>query len=634
MGKPLKVLIVEDKKEDEELLLRELQKAGYDPLSERVENSREMSMALDKQEWDMVFSDYIMPAFSGLDAVKLLRGKGFAETPFVIVSGSIGEVLVVEALKSGVNDYLFKDNFLRLANVVEQELALAKDKKKLRDSREVIVACAKEWEETFNATKDSVMLLDAAGKILNCNKATQELLNKEKADILNKHCYEVFHELPARIKGCPIERMRETKHRESMLLQAGEKIFEITVFPIFNDKADLIQVVHVVSSITERKRAEEELRLHSEIMRNLSEGVALIGINDGIIRYVNPKLAEMFGFEREELNGKHIAALSVSTAIGPGRVIAGIMADIDKTGEWHGEVENIKKDGTPFWCYANCSVFNHSAYGKVIVIIYTDITARKEAEDVLKRDKHTLEKLVNQGTAELMKTQKELADIKRLSDIGQLAATVAHELRNPLGVIKTAVYNLRKKAADSAFSKHFDNIDIKIAESDLIIQNLLDYSRIKMPQYEKVAVNDILKSCIEQLRVKYAKWDVEVEIKFPPGENIIIEGDSLHLSELFTNILDNSYQAFPDKKGRIELEAEYNSEKNRLDMKFKDNGIGIEDKDIEKVFEPFYTNKPRGVGLGLTVCKQLVLFHGGTLVLSSKKGAGTTVFLSLPVRRA
>ncbi len=510
MGKPLKVLIVEDRKEDEELLLRELKKADYDPLSERVENSQEMSLALDKQEWDMVFSDYVMPAFSGLEALKLLRGKGFAEIPFVIVSGSIGEELAVEALKSGVNDYIFKDNFLRLAKIVEQELEWAREKKKLRGFQEAIFARAKEWEEIFNAIKDSVMLLDADGRIVNCNKATQELLNKDKADILNKYCYEIVHKLSSWIKDCPIERMRETKHRESGILHIGANIFEVTVFPILDDKANLIKAVHVVSDITERKKAE----------------------------------------------------------------------------------------------------------------------------DVLKRDKHTLEKLVNEGAAELIKTQKELADARRLSDISQLAATVAHELRNPLGVIKTAVYNLRKKATDSALSKHFDNIDTKISESDLIIQNLLDYSHIRIPQFEKVAVNDILNSCIRYLHVKYAKWNVKVEIELHSGGNIIIEGDSLHLSELFTNILDNSYQAFLDKKGRIEVDVDYKPVENRLDMKFKDNGIGIADKDIQKVFDPFYTNKPRGVGLGLTVCKQLVLFHGGTIDLSSKKGKGTTVFLSLPVRRA
>ena len=111
-----------------------------------------------------------------------------------------------------------------------------------------------------------------------------------------------------------------------------------------------------------------------------------------------------------------------------------------------------------------------------------DITERKIAEEVLKRDKDTIEKLVVKRTQELLNVQVELERSKRLSDIGTLAATVAHELRNPLGVIRTAVYNIKRKAKNEALESHLSNIQKKVSDSDRIINDLLFYARIRLPQ--------------------------------------------------------------------------------------------------------------------------------------------------------
>src|SRR5215210_3567723 len=136
MGVPLKVLLVEDSEDDALLLLRELRRGGYDAVHERVDTAEAMEAALDGQEWDLVIADHSMPAFSSSAALELLRGKGFADLPFIIVSGQIGEQLAVEAMKAGAQDYLMKDNLARLNTAIERELRDAEVRRERRLAEE------------------------------------------------------------------------------------------------------------------------------------------------------------------------------------------------------------------------------------------------------------------------------------------------------------------------------------------------------------------------------------------------------------------------------------------------------------------------------------------------------------------
>ena len=140
----------------------------------------------------------------------------------------------------------------------------------------------------------------------------------------------------------------------------------------------------IVRDITDRKRAEEEIRLHSEIMKNMIEGVILTRVSDGTITYTNPKFEVMFGYGPGELIGKQISVVNAPTEKSPEELAVDIQRTLEKTGVWSGEVYNIKKDGTTFWCFANVSTFEHPAYGKVWIAVHTDTTEHKQAEDALR----------------------------------------------------------------------------------------------------------------------------------------------------------------------------------------------------------------------------------------------------------
>src|ERR1043165_5002905 len=121
MNRSIRVLLVEDSGNDALLLLRQLPKGGYEPVSKRVETAQTMRAALDEQLWDIVISDYVLPGFGGLESLEVLKAKGL-DLPFIVVSGQIGEDVAVKAMKAGAHDYMMKDNLTRLVPAVEREL--------------------------------------------------------------------------------------------------------------------------------------------------------------------------------------------------------------------------------------------------------------------------------------------------------------------------------------------------------------------------------------------------------------------------------------------------------------------------------------------------------------------------------
>lgn len=283
--------------------------------------------------------------------------------------------------------------------------------------------------------------------------------------------------------------------------------------------------------------------------------------------------------------------------------------------------------GTKFFSYS-LAPLSESGY---VNLYGQDITRRKKAEELLKADKNGLKKTVDKKEAELLETTRRLEDTKRFSDLGVLAATIAHELRNPLGVIRSAVYNINRKNSNPALGSHLANIEKKVYESDQIIRNLLSYSKVSAPHFAQVSILKILDECVVHCVEKYAEWKVEIRRDITAGVDMI-DADPVHVTELFCNILDNAYQSFPQKEGIIKITADYISERDEIRIAIEDNGRGVEGEDLKKIFEPFFTKRQSGIGLGLTVCEQVVRLHGGAIEIKSVPYKGTCVIMTLPVR--
>ena len=163
-GRPLRVLLVEDSENDSLLLLRELRRGGYEPECERVSTPEEMERALEEarkrgKPWEVVLSDYYMPRFRGPDALDLLRGLGY-DTPFVVVSGKIGEDAAVAMMRAGAQDYVAKENLARLCPAIERELREAEGRRERERAEEALRDSEGRYRVVAETASDAIILID------------------------------------------------------------------------------------------------------------------------------------------------------------------------------------------------------------------------------------------------------------------------------------------------------------------------------------------------------------------------------------------------------------------------------------------------------------------------------------------
>ena len=317
----------------------------------------------------------------------------------------------------------------------------------------------------------------------------------------------------------------------------------------------------IISLITLRlsKRLEESNRFNKMLLDTIPFPVDIVDA-EGNLLYLNQALEKLVG---EEALGKKCWEICNDNKeqcfLCPLKegLEAGQTKSIEVSGALGGKTFNVFHVGVNY------------KDRKAVIESFMDITENKKKQMALTKDKELLEGAVNLKSEELKDAEKKLNEAKRLADIGTLAATIAHELRNPLGVIKTAVYNIKYKNKDPALEKNLVNIDKKIMESDQIIENLLSYSRIKLPKLEEVSCAGILSEVLEKIGQKYYGWDVRVDTSCNCNSKDLISADKVQMQMLYFNILDNSFQALPDKRGTIRVTGNCNNKEDKFVISFK-----------------------------------------------------------------
>jgi len=236
---------------------------------------------------------------------------------------------------------------------------------------------------------DSYLNINLKGKITDCNSAFLFLTGYSKEDIVNKH----FTKLPTLwLKDISryieiFNSARRGKFPESFefkwIHKDGTTHWGEVYFGILRKKRRISGFNAVIREITERKRIEEKLQLHSDIMTNVSEGITLVRVSDGILLYTNPQLEKMFGYGPDELIGKHVSVLNAPPEKKAKEQVKDILNSLEKKNKWKGEIENIKKDGTLFFTFASVIKSKHHEFGDVFISAQIDISEAKRARDKL-----------------------------------------------------------------------------------------------------------------------------------------------------------------------------------------------------------------------------------------------------------
>ncbi len=413
----------------------------------------------------------------------------------------------------------------------------------------------------------------------------------------------------------------------------GELFWEhAEIAPVFDAQGVVTHYVAVKEDVTERRRVEEELKRTRDYLEKLfdhANAPIVCWDADFKITRFNHAFEYLSEFEASEVIGGDLSRLfpesSRKESLGKiRRTLSGESWDAV-------EIPILLRSGDvriALWNSANV----YAEDGKTLLATIAqgqDITERKQAEEVLKRDKEAFERQVGERTRQLVDAQAELEKSKRLSDIGALAATVAHELRNPLAVIRLAAYNLRKKSRDPRVGKHVDTIEKKTGSAEQIINNLLFYSRIRTPWFEGVRVDRILRESVSFVKGPLEKRKVSVRLDLKALKGVYAKVDPGQIKEVFDNLLANAGDAVSDGTGKLKVAASVEGD-GPVVFRFIDNGVGIEKEDLKRVFEPFYSTKTHGTGLGLAVCRQIIVQHHGKIEFESEKGKGTVVTVALP----
>ena len=287
-----------------------------------------------------------------------------------------------------------------------------------------------------------------------------------------------------------------------------------------------------------------------------------------------------------------------------------------------------------------------------------ELAERKRAEEALKVYSERLEEMVDQRTKELKDAQEQLIRAERLAAISQLGASVCHELGNPLGVINNSVYYLDTmlRDRDGKVKKHLNIMGREIVRAKKITSDLLSLTEGKKPTLQKIEINTIVQGALSRTSVP----DTVAVITDLGGDLPPLMADPYQIEQVFFSIILNATQAITSSSSRPEawpkgpveplgqmssveplgraaktpdggrLEIATTAENGFIVAEFKDNGCGITDENLEKIFEPLFTTKARGIGLGLALSKKIIEAHGGSIEVERGVEKGTTFRVRFP----
>ncbi len=453
-----------------------------------------------------------------------------------------------------------------------------------------------------------------------CGQTPENLIGRSDSDIWPKDLAECH-----RADDLGVMAGRKQKSGEELLVNREGKLrwIETVKTPIFKDQGQVNGTTGIARDITERKQAEEALQASEEMYRSLveqaAEGILLCSI-DGSLLAANPQFCRMLGYPEEDLLKMNCMDLvpkeeSVRNPM--------YLKALESRKNFVMECVLCRKDGRELPVEISGRTLQHG----MVQAIVRDISDRKKAEDTMRRYSEQLENLVVERTEQLKKAEG-------LAVIGETAAMIGHDLRNPLQVLTCMVF-LAKERLDSG--------DLLPQEGQPSLEEILKTMEKSTDYMEKI-ISD-LQDYARPLRMELVEIDLEAliketlaSIKVPSGVTISLEAEPLlpllaldlqKLKRVIINLVNNAVQAMPEG-GRITISTLFRD--GWAKVVIRDTGVGIREDVLPRIFQPLFTTRAKGTGLGLVVRKRLVEAMGGRITVKSKAGSGTDVIIEIPAR--
>ena len=397
----------------------------------------------------------------------------------------------------------------------------------------------------------------------------------------------------------------------------------------------------IVRDLTRQKAIQRALRESEESYRRIMElapdMILITRQADGRIVAANDAFCARTGFSRNELIGHTPIELGFYTDPEHRRRW---MEALRRDGKVQGiELQFINRAGKVHDDLFSAQYIRFKGEDCVLAVI-TSITQLKNNQRELEHYRRDLEQIIAERTEALEAAQVELVKREKLAVLGQLTATVSHELRNPLGVIRSSNFYLQSKNKDKSqkTEKHFRRIDEQVTLCDTIVAELLEYTRGRSIWVAKQPMAPWMTEVVEQLQ-ETKEVDIALTI---PDDLPDLHHDREKMRRVLINVLDNAVQAVQEKMKEMQKRTERycpvisvktETVDNEVTICITDNGIGMNEETCRRAFEPLFTTRARGTGIGLANAKKIVEEHGGRIVLTSRTDQGTEMKIVLPCIR-
>ncbi|MDY6911407.1 MAG: PAS domain S-box protein [Chloroflexota bacterium] len=402
--------------------------------------------------------------------------------------------------------------------------------------------------------------------------------------------------------------------------------------------------------IKERTRIEKALRESEEQFRSISEesfDIIITTNENGMITYISPAVERTLLFKPEEIIGKNILDYLTKTS---SLDISYIFSNTPKNKHIKTtEVEIRRKDGINIYAEITASKMLKDSSISGVQAIIRDITDRKKAEqereelyeaiqmqsqETLSANRNLAEALkkVEQAQEELKNSQAQLMQSEKLAAVGQLISGVTHELNNPLMAISGYAQLMLEDVNDEILRENLQTLRKESKRAITIVRDLLSFARKQEPQRAYVSVNESLESTIRLREYEFNVENIEVIAQFAPNLSNTM-ADFHQLQQVFLNIIINAEQAMKAAHGKGTLSVKTEEIHGRIRITFTDDGPGMNQHVLNRIFEPFYTTKEigEGTGLGLSLCHGIITEHEGELRVQSEVNKGTTFIVELPI---
>jgi PAS domain S-box-containing protein len=619
---PIRVLHLEDDPDYSDLVRCSLEQDGIAAELEVVTTAEEFALALEGRAFDIILADYLLPHANGLDALEVARVKA-PETPFLLVSGTIGEQAAIQSVRAGATDYVLKHLPGRLVPSIRRAIEEAAEKRERRRIQEEFARREQYYRTLTENALDVLITMSREATLLWCSPSVERVLGYAADSLPGTTASEWVH---PEDQSKLMEGLQQALADPALLVRIDLRVrhrdgtwrYLEALGQNRLDDPELGAILVTLRDITQRKLAEANLGESERRFRELFEAspdAIFVTDTTGAVLDVNPAACELHHLTREELT-----KLSITDLVPPDQVESVRKSFRDLTvGELRrveGHSRGANGKSVPVEVHANPIEYR----GKAAMLLHVrDISERILLEDQLRQ-------------------------AQKMEAIGQLAGGVAHDFNNILTVIHGHASLLQSgPALDEASARSAQQISQAAERAAALTRQLLAFSRRQVMQVRVLDMNEVVCNMTKMLG-RILGEDIALQLSYCPGQ-ALVNADAGMMEQVLLNLAVNSRDAMP-KGGLLKIRIsirEFGSGELAgkpevrpgpfVCVSVSDTGCGILPENLRRIFEPFFTTKEvgKGTGLGLATVYGIARQHHGWVEVASTIHRGSTFTLFLPM---